>query len=409
MSAICGVADPHGGLAGCRAQFAALATTVGGQPAVFLDGPGGTQVPAGVVEAASSYLLWRNANSHGSFATSQATDALVDGARRRFAAFFRAESPQEIAFGANMTTLNYRLARTIARDLSPGDEIVITEMDHEANRAPWLALRDQGIVVREVRFDTDACELDMADFAAKVGQRTKVIAVGAASNAIGTVNDLAAAHHLAQTVRALLVVDAVHYVPHLPVDVQAIGCDFLLCSAYKFFGPHLGVLYGRRAAFERLRPHKLVPQDDDIPYRIETGTPNFEGIAGAAAALEFIGSIGGPAAIASYEEQLVARLRAGLRAVDGVRLYEAGPDIAKTPTVAFTVAGIDAGVIARRLGEAGIFAWDGDFYATTLVARLGLAARGGLVRLGLAPYNTEAEVDRTVAAVGAIVAGRGER
>jgi selenocysteine lyase/cysteine desulfurase len=216
---------------------------------------------------------------------------------------------------------------------------------------------------------------------------------------VGTVNDLGAIRQLAQGAGALLVVDAVHFVPHLPVDVRAIGCDFLLCSAYKFFGPHIGVLYGRRAAFERLRCHKVLPQDDAIPFRMETGTPNFEGIAGAAAALDFIGGLGGPSAIAAYEDQLAARLRAGLATVPGVQLWQAPAEAPKTPTVAFTMNTLDAPAIARRLGDEGIFAWDGDFYATTLVKRLGLAARGGLVRLGLAPYNTMDEIDRTIAAV----------
>ena len=393
------VHDPAGGLAGCRSQFPALGTSVGGRPAVFLDGPGGTQVPVNVVEAINEYLLQRNANSHGLFATSRASDEGVEHARSRFAAFFRAESASEIAFGANMTTLNFHLARNIARDLAPGDEVVITELDHEANRAPWLALREQGIVVREVRVDPATCQLDLLDFGGKIGPRTRVVAVGAASNAVGTVNDLGAIRQLAQGAGALLVVDAVHFVPHLPVDVRAIGCDFLLCSAYKFFGPHIGVLYGRRAAFERLRCHKVLPQDDAIPFRMETGTPNFEGIAGAAAALDFIGGLGGPSAIAAYEDALVARLRAGLATLPGVQLWQAPAEAPKTPTVAFTMNTLDAPAIARRLGDEGIFAWDGDFYATTLVKRLGLAARGGLVRLGLAPYNTMDEINRTIAAV----------
>ena len=391
---------------------------VAGREAAFLDGPAGTQVPRRVVEAMSHYLYWQNANTHGAFVTSRATDALVERARGRGAALLGAVSPDEIAFGYNTTTLLFRLARMIGRDLGRGDEVVITELDHEANRAPWLALRDQGVVVREARVDPATCQLDLGDLAAKTSRRTRVVAVGGASNAVGTVNDLPVIRDIARAAGALLVVDAVHYVPHVPVDVQAIGADYLVCSAYKFFGPHLGVLYGRREAFERLRCYKVEPQLDAIPDRIETGTHSFEAIAGTAAAVEWLAGLGGAAepelsdgpalrrevlagmrAVEDYEAGLAQRLRDGLAPLPGVRIYGPPPGAARTPTVSFVIDGRPAGEVAAALAAAGIFAWDGDFYATTLVRRLGLEERGGLVRLGLAPYNTADEVEHTIETV----------
>lgn len=415
-------AAPGGGLRGCRNQFPALEIKVGGRPVVFFDGPGGTQMPSGVFEAMGTYLFRQNANAHGSFFTSRETDRIVDQARSTICAFLGASSPCEIAFGQNMTTLNFRLARMIARDLRPGDEVLITELDHEANRAPWLALRDRGVVVREVRVDTASCRLEMTDFQAKLCEKTRVVAVGAASNAVGTVTALEQIRRMTSDAGALLVVDAVHYVPHLPADVAAMGCDFLLCSAYKFFGPHLGVLYGRRGAFERLRCYKVEPQLDSIPHRMETGTPNFEGIAGAAAAVRFLAGLGagggadaggvqpgspdvsalrravlaGMAAVQRYEGELADRLLSELADMPGVVLYGPPKGAPRTPTAAFSVQGRNAREIASRLGEQGIFVWDGDFYATTLVRRLGLADSGGLVRIGFAPYNTSDEVDRAV-------------
>ncbi len=420
------------GLTGCREQFPALGMEVAGRPVVFLDGPGGTQVPRGVTEAMTRYLYWQNANAHGMFATSRATDQVVERARAAVADLLGAVSPDEVAFGYNSTTLLFHLARMIGRDLAPGDEVVITELDHEANRAPWLALRDGGVVVLEAAVNTATCQLEMDDLARKIGPRTRVVAVGAASNAVGTVSDLAAVRRLARAAGALLVVDGVHFVPHIPTDVVEMGCDFLVCSAYKFFGPHLGVLYGRREAFERLRCHKVEPQLESIPHRVETGTPNFEGIAGAAAAVEFLAGLGeqcceagggagegeadggrclragvlaGMQAVEAYERDLAKRLYEGLAGIAKVRLYGPPAGERRTPTISFVVEGMHAEEVARKLGDQGIFAWDGDFYATTLVRKLGLAAGGGLVRMGLAPYNTGEEIERTIEAVARIAGG----
>lgn len=417
-----------GGVSGCRERFPALGMEVAGRPAVFLDGPGGTQIPRGVADAMASYLYCQNANAHGMFATSRATDQVVERARARLADLLGAASPDEIAFGYNSTTLLFHLARMIGRDLTPGDEVLITELDHEANRAPWLALRDGGVVVREASVNTATCQLEMDDLARKIGPRTRVVAVGAASNAVGTVSDLAAVRRLTRAAGALLVVDGVHFVPHIPTDVVGMGCDFLVCSAYKFFGPHLGVLYGRREAFERLRCHKVEPQLESIPHRVETGTPNFEGIAGAAAAVEFLAGLGeqccdvggavgdgggclrarvlaGMQSVEAYERDLAKRLYAGLAGIAKVRLYGPPAGERRTPTISFVVEGMHAEEVASKLGDQGIFVWDGDFYATTLVRKLGLAAGGGLVRMGLAPYNTGEEIERTIEAVARIARG----
>jgi cysteine desulfurase family protein (TIGR01976 family) len=420
----------------CRPDFPALRREAGGRPAIFLDGPGGTQVPVTVAEAMAGYLVRCNANIHGAFPTSRETDEVIDRARRAMAVLLSA-SPSEIAFGANMTTLNFALARAIGRGIAPGDEVVITDLDHEANRAPWETLAEKGAVVKSVRVRPGEWTLDMDDLAAKVTPRTKVVALGYASNAVGTVNDVAAAARLAHAAGALCVVDAVHFAPHGVIDVAAIGCDFLLCSAYKFFGPHVGVLYGRTAAFAALDAYKVKPQDSRHPYKIETGTQNHEGLAGVTAAVEFIARLGrraramaegnmaiassslpfvaaatdaalgqGPSrgdvvagltAIEGHERPLARRLQEGLSAIPGVTVY--GPPATasrRAPTVSFTVSGRKARSVTEGLAAKGIFAWDGDFYATTLLAKLGLAGLGGLVRFGLAPYNTAEEIEYTL-------------
>lgn len=395
-----------------RRMFPALHLEVNGCPAAYFDGPGGTQVPRAVVESMGKYLTEQNANRGGAFLTSEGTDEVIRSSREKVAALLGAD-PDEIAFGANMTTLNYSLARALARQLRPGDEILITDLDHEANRDPWLDLREQGAVVRSVAMNLPECTLDMEDFRAKISRRTRIIAVSAASNAVGTIPDLAAVQTLAEQVDATVVVDAVHYAPHRLIDVHALGCDFLLCSAYKLFGPHVGVLYGRRQSFERLHTYKVRPQSPVVPNRIETGTANFEGIAGTAAAVDFIAGVQSPeigsdlrraiiesmTAIAHYEDRLNQIVMDGLDSIAGVHLY--GPDAGtgRTPTVAFTLEGLRPREIAHRLGEKGLFVWDGDFYATTLVERLGLAPTGGVVRVGQAPYNTEEEVNRLLQAV----------
>ena len=395
-----------------RRMFPSLQLEVNGFPAAYFDGPGGTQVPEAVIEAQRKYFTEQNANRGGAFLTSERTNEVVRSSRVKVAALLGAD-PNEIAFGANMTTLNYTLARTLGRQICPGDEVLVTDLDHEANRDPWLDLREQGAVVRSVAMNLPECTLDMDDFRAKINRRTRIIAVSGASNCVGTIPDLAAIKELADEVDAIMVVDAVHLVPHRLIDVHALGCDFLLCSPYKFFGPHAGVLYGRRQSFERLQTYKVRPQSAEVPNRIETGTANFEAIAGTAAAVDFIAGAQSPdagpdlrgaittsmAAITEYEDRLNLVLMRGLEAISGVRLY--GPDAGakRTPTVAFTMEGHSPREIASHLADRGIFVWDGDFYATTVVERLGLAPTGGVVRVGQAPYSTEEEVNRLLEAV----------
>jgi cysteine desulfurase family protein (TIGR01976 family) len=395
----------------CREEFPALELRVNGRPAIFLDGPGGTQVPQRVVEKVSYYLKYENSNTHGAFATSQATDSTLQGARRAMADMLGADTT-EIAFGANMTTLNYALSRALARDMNEGDEVIITELDHEANRGPWLALEEQGIRVREVSVDLDTLTLDMGELEATLNSKTRVVAVGGASNATGTINDVQRISRWAHEVGAVCVVDAVHLVPHKPVDVNELGCDFLLCSAYKFFGPHVGILYGGEQAFDKLAAYHLLPQSDEAPHKIETGTLNHEGIAGVTATVDFIADIGreagepaafsgtvrrravlaGMTAIAQYEEELADWFRSELAKIPGLCMYSPPDGHARTPTFSFVLDKLPAPELAAELGRAGVFAWDGDFYATTLVDKLGLQDSGGLLRLGLAPYNTLEEL-----------------
>jgi cysteine desulfurase family protein (TIGR01976 family) len=320
-------------------------------------------------------------------------------------------APEEIVFGANATTLAFHFARAIGRELQPGDEIVVTELDHHANVGPWQALAvERGITLRIVRMDTSAGQLDWRDFESKVNGRTRVVAIGAASNALGTINDIVRAAELAHSVGAMVLVDAVHYAPHHLADVQTLGCDLLMCSAYKFYGPHVGVMYGRREVLERLPFPKLEPAPDDAPERAETGTLNHEGIAGVAATVDFLASLanGGQsrrerlqAAFAVLDERgtaLVRRLWDGLAECERVTLYGPNPDVPRTSTVAFTVAGIPSREVARRLSEQGLFLSHGDFYAATVVERLGLQPEG-LVRAGCACYTTEEEIDRLLAAI----------
>ncbi|HXE57242.1 MAG TPA: cysteine desulfurase-like protein [Gemmatimonadales bacterium] len=397
-------------VAGLRRWFPALERRTGGHPVAYFDGPGGTQVPRQVVEAMADYLYHHNANTHWAYPTSLETDAAILAARHALADLLNA-SPAEIAFGANMTTLAFHLARALGRCWNAGDEVVVTELDHHANVAPWQALaRERGIVLRMVRFHPETGELDREDLERALERRPRLLAIGAASNALGTVNDVAAACRLAREAGALSFVDAVHFAAHGLVDVRRIGCDFLACSAYKFYGPHVGVLYGRREAIEALDVPKLAPAPDTAPDRLETGTQNHEGIVGAAAAVEFLASIGDGAGTrrARLErafgwlhrrgEALVRRLWEGLADVPGVRRYGPPPGRPRTPTVAFAVEGERPEAVARRLAAAGVFVTHGDFYASTVVARLGRAP-DGLVRAGCACYTTDEEVDRLVAAL----------
>lgn len=395
-----------------REHFPALQRQQGGHPVAYFDGPGGTQVPASVPAAIADYLLNHNANAHWAFTTSVETDAIVLAAREAYADFLNC-MPDEVVFGANMTTLTFHLARAIGRGLQAGDEIVVTDLDHHANRGPWQAIaKDRGLVLRSVRLDTATGELDWDDFQRQVTPRTKVVAVGAASNALGTVNDVKRAVALAKTVGALSLVDAVAYAPHALVDVQDWGCDFLACSAYKFYGPHVGVLYGRHALLAALDVPKLEPAPNTAPDRLETGTANFEGIAGAAAAVNFLASLADgntrrerlAAAFTGLHEHsmaLFAELWNGLAAIPGLTLYGPPPCEERIPTLSFTLAGVTPEQLSRQLAAIGLFASSGNFYAATVAQRYAQEAEGFL-RVGLSCYSTRNEVARLVAAVQAM-------
>jgi cysteine desulfurase family protein (TIGR01976 family) len=392
-----------------RRDFPALERKHEGYPVAYFDGPGGTQVPRQVVEAMNTYLFYHNANTHWNYPTSAETDAALDAARVAFADFVNGDAT-EIAFGLNMTTLTFHLARGLATRWGKGDEVVVTELDHHGNIAPWTRLAaERGVTIRTVRMDPEAGVLDWADLEQAVTPRTKLLAIGAASNALGTVTDVAAAARLAKAQGALVFVDAVHYAPHVLVDVKALGCDFLACSAYKFYGPHVGVLWGRNDLIASLDVPKLQPAPEAPPERLETGTQNHEGIIGAAAAVDYLASLGQGAsrrdrlvsAFATLHEQgtaLLARMWNGLSAIPGVRMYGCQPGSARTPTVAFTLDGMVSDDVARALARRGVFVSNGDFYATTVLERIG-HADDGVVRAGCACYTTADEVDRLVAGV----------
>ncbi|HEV3120940.1 MAG TPA: cysteine desulfurase-like protein [Isosphaeraceae bacterium] len=399
-----------------RAQFPALERRHRGKAVVYFDGPGGTQVPRAVVEAMADYLYNHNANTHWAFATSQETDAAIDHARTALADFLNA-APAEIVFGPNMTSLTFHLARALGRGWGTGDEVVVTELDHHANIAPWQAIeRERGVKVRMARMRPETGQLDLDHLAGLLNKRTKLLAIGAASNALGTINPVSQAAALAHSAGALVFVDAVHYAPHRLVDVRALGCDFLACSAYKFYGPHLGVLYGRKELLETLDVPKLQPAPNTAPERLETGTQNHEGIVGAAAAVDFLASLSeGPSrrekleatfqALHERSNFYVEHLWSGISAIRGARLFGPPPTEPRTPTVSFTFAGISPADVCRKLAVAGIFASHGDFYATTAIERLGCAP-DGLVRLGCTCYTTLGEIYELIATLGFIAAGR---
>lgn len=399
-----------------REHFPALKRRHNGESIAYFDGPGGTQVPRAVVEAVSDYLLNHNANTYWEFPTSNETDAIVLQSRHALADFLNAEA-DEIVFGSNMTTLTFHLARALGRGYEPGDEILVTELEHHANVAPWQALaKERGIIVRVAKMIAATGQLDWDDFGQQLNERTSLVAIGAASNAIGTINDVRLAAQMAHSVGAQIFVDAVHYAPHELVDVCEFDCDFLSCSAYKFYGPHIGVLFGRHDLLDSLDLPKLLPAPNTAPDRAETGTQNFEGMAGAGAAVNFLASLGEgatrrerlSAAFAGLHERgvsLVTQLWAGLSAIDRVRVYGPPPDAARAPTIAFTVDGISSTAVSQRLVDFGIFASNGDFYATTLVERLG-QSREGVVRAGCACYTTAEEVDRLIEGVRKIAAAR---
>jgi cysteine desulfurase family protein (TIGR01976 family) len=397
----------------CRADFPSLQRSVNGQPLAYLDGPAGTQVPKQVIEAISGYYRTCNANTHGAFVTSRESDAAVTAAREAMAAFLGAPSAREISFGANMTTLNFSLSHALVRTMKPGDEIVITELDHEANRGPWLNLEERGIVVREVAMLPDGT-LDYVDFAAKIGERTRLVAMGWASNAFGTVNDVFRVRELARKAGALFLVDAVHYAPHFPIDVTALDCDFLLCSVYKFYGPHVGVLYARAGLLDTLATDRLVTQEPRAPERIETGTQNHAALAGVGAAVEYAAGWGrwttlrdrvvdAKKSIAEWERALASYYYENLKTIPGIRVV--GPDFSgeRAPTVSIAVEGMNAADVASRLAGKGIAVWDGHFYAWKAIERLGLTEQGGVVRTGISMYNTRSEVDRLLTALKEIV------
>jgi cysteine desulfurase family protein (TIGR01976 family) len=391
-----------------RAHFPAMERRHGDNPVAYFDGPGGTQVPRAVVEAMSGYLFHHNANTHWRYPTSEETDALIAGSRQAMADLVNGRA-DEIAFGQNMTSLTFHLARAFGRQWMPGDEVVLTEIDHHGNVGPWTALQtDRGITVRMVRLDTAHGVLDWDALEAAITPRTKLLAISAASNALGTIPDVAHAGELAHAVGAHVFVDAVHYAPHVLPDVQQLGCDFLGCSAYKFYGPHIGMLWGKRDLIESLDVPRLAPAPQESPDRLETGTQNHEGIVGAAAAVDFLASLARrpgskrrDALRATYDalhargEALLATLWSELGAIDGVTLYGPPPGTPRTPTLSFTLRGYSTDDVAAALATRGIFVSNGDFYAATVIERLGLAPEG-LVRVGCSCYTTESEVDRLI-------------
>jgi cysteine desulfurase family protein (TIGR01976 family) len=393
-----------------RGDFPALAPRRSGPELAFLDGPGGSQVPRAVIDAIAEFYATCNVNTHGNFPPSREVDRRMHEARAAVAAFLGASSGDTISFGQNMTTLNFALSRAIGATLAAGDEVLITQLDHEANRGPWLALEERGILVQEVGL-RESGVLDAGDMAAKISRRTRVVALGASSNALGTVNDLVLARRLAREAGALLIIDAVHYAPHFPLDVRALDPDFLLCSAYKFYGPHVGILYSKPGALERLPTSRLSVQDPAAPYRIETGTLNHAAIEGVRAAIEYIASWGTGAnlrerivdamtSISAYEHGLARAYHEGLRRIRGVTIWGPGFESrARAPTVSITLERHAAAAAAAALGEQGICVWDGNFYAARAVEVLGLAERGGLLRTGVSLYSSAAEIGRLLDAL----------
>jgi cysteine desulfurase family protein (TIGR01976 family) len=412
-----------------RAQFPSLSQTVNGHPAAFLDGPGGTQVPRRVIDAISNYLGHDNANTDGAYATSHRTNAMLAQARAAMADFLNCAA-DEIVFGPNMTTLTYAMSRAIGRDLGPGDEILVTRLDHDANVSPWLALEEKGVIIRWAEIHEEDCTLDLADLASKINEKTKLVAVGYASNAVGTINPVKEIIRLAHAAGALAYVDAVHYSPHGLIDVAALDCDFLVCSTYKFFGPHMGVLFGKREHLQRLQPYKVRPLTNAIPNRWEWGTLNHECIAGITACVDYIADLGRrtypeaptrrAAIIAAFESihrhehALMNRLMAGLSEIPQLKIYGITDPTCfawRCPTLAVRVVHQTANqtqdqtplALATKLGDRGFFTWDGNYYALNLTERLDVEKTGGFLRIGLVHYNTFEEVDRLLAALREIV------
>ncbi len=400
-----------------RKRFPALSRTENGMPVAFLDGPGGSQAVDTAIQAMTDYLVRGSANVHGVFGTSVETDALILRARAAMADLFGGRS-DEVAFGANMTTLAFAVSRAMARDWQEGDEIVVTELDHRANVDPWLsAAADKGVSVRWAKVDPDRLTLKMDTLYAAITRKTKVVAVGLASNAVGTINDVRAVADAAHEVGAKVIVDAVHAVPHIFVDRDELGADVLLCSPYKFFGPHMGVVSIKRELFDKIEAYKVLPQLLERPDKIETGTLNHEGIAGTEAAAKFIAGLGcgttnrekvrsAMDAVESYEDELANWARKQLRAIPGVKVYAAPDEVRKTPTIAFRVHGKAPRDVCLDALKRGVYIAGGDFYATTVAMVLGIRDSGGFVRAGLAPYTIREEVERLVESVRESAGGR---
>src|SRR5438105_1553124 len=404
-------------LAWVRSQFPSLTQTVNGQSAVFFDGPGGTQVPQRVIDAISDYLKYSNANTCGAYATSRRTDALLTEARGAMGDFFGCDK-DEVVFGPNMTTLTFALSRAIGRELGPGDEILLTHLDHDANISPWRALAERGVIIRFAEINDDDCTLNMTDLLQKISSRTRLVAVGYASNAVGTINDVGEIVRRAHQKGALTYIDAVHYAPHGPLDVRALDCDFLVCSTYKFFGPHMGVLFGKREHLKQLQPYKVRANTNAIPNCWEWGTLNHECIAGIAACVDYLADLGRQVdpssdtrrsailaayrAIQQHERGLVEILIPGLLTIPGLKLYGISDPARfdqRCPTFAVRIADHTPLELASRLGERGIFTWDGNYYALNLTERLDVEKDGGFLRIALAHYNTAEEVKRLLTAL----------
>jgi cysteine desulfurase family protein (TIGR01976 family) len=404
-------------IAWVRDQFPSLKLQVHGLPAAFLDGPAGTQVPKQVMDAVQNYFLAANANTYGAFLTSRRANEMILAARAAMADFFNCDS-NEVVFGQNMTTITFDLSRAIARELKPGDEIVVTTLDHDANVAPWRALEEKGVIIRQVDIRESDCTLDLGDLKRKISPKTKLVAVGYASNIVGTINPVAEITRLAHAAGALMFIDAVHYAPHGPIDVKALDCDFLVSSPYKFFGPHMGTLYGKKEHLERFKPYKVRPATDASPECWETGTQVQELIAGIAAAVDYIAQLGrhcDPAVknrrealltayreTRRYETTLITKLIEGLQVIPGAKIFgitDSSRFNERCSTLSLRLGNHHPTEIATFLGDRGIFTWDGNFYALNLSERLGVEQRGGVLRVGLVHYNTPEEVDRLLAAL----------
>ena len=404
-------------IAWVREQFPSLKLQVNGHGAGFLDGPAGTQVPKQVMHAVQNYFLTANANTYGAFLTSRRSNEMILSARAAMADFFNCDS-SEVVFGQNMTTITFALARAIGRELQAGDEIVVTTLDHDANVAPWRALEEKGVIIRQVDIREEDCTLDLDDLKRKITGKTKIVAMGYASNMVGTINPVAEITKLAHAAGALIFIDAVHFSPHGLIDVKALDCDFLVCSPYKFFGPHMGTLYGKREHLERFKPYKVRPATDTSPECWETGTQVHELIAGIAAAVDYMAELGRHCdstvktrrealhaayhATHQYETSLLTRLIAGLQEIPGVRIFgitDPHRFDERCSTLSLRLGDHNPTKIAAFLGERGIFTWDGNFYALNLSERLGVEPHGGVLRIGLVHYNTAQEVDRLLGAL----------